>query len=90
VASTLDCYARPVEPEPDRQGRTAPRQQGPQGTRRLTQPGREDIRRYFDGVCLSVNAFAAEVCSPEFTDKARQRRKEQHEPIVQAFTPTPA
>jgi hypothetical protein len=49
---------------------------------------REDIRRYFDGVCLNVNAFAAEVCSPEFIDKLRQRRRkeEQHELVVQAFT----
>lgn len=47
---------------------------------------REDMRRYFDGVCLNVNAFAAEVCTPEFADRVRQRRTvDQHELVVQAF-----
>lgn len=53
----------------------------------LPTTAREDMRRYFDGVCLNVHSFAVEVCSVEFMDKARQRRRreDQHELVVQTF-----
>jgi len=48
---------------------------------------REDMRRYFDGVCLNVNPFAAEVCSADFADTIRQmsRKDAQHQFVVQEF-----
>jgi hypothetical protein len=55
----------------------------------LTLPtqAREEMRRYFHGVCLNVHGFVEEVCSPEFADRLAERStpQEQQELVLLAF-----
>src|SRR5690242_417182 len=41
----------------------------------LTVPrqAREEMRRYFHGLCLNVHDFVEEVCAPEFADRLEER-----------------
>jgi hypothetical protein len=51
----------------------------------LTLPGqaREEMRRYFHGVCLNVHGFVEEVCSPEFAARLSERSTaEEHQELV--------
>jgi hypothetical protein len=55
----------------------------------LTLPpqAREEMRRYFHGVCLNVHGFVDEVCSPEFAARLSERStpQEQQELVLLAF-----
>lgn len=55
----------------------------------LTLPGRarEEMRRYFHGVCLNVHGFVREVCSPEFADRLAgcAAPEQQQEQVLLAF-----
>jgi hypothetical protein len=55
----------------------------------LTLPARarEEMRRYFHGVCLNVHGFVQEVCSPEFADRLADctSREQQRQLVLLAF-----
>jgi hypothetical protein len=55
----------------------------------LTLPvrAREEMRRYFHGVCLNVHGFVREVCSPEFADRLADcaSPEQQQEQLLLAF-----
>ena len=53
----------------------------------LPAQAREEMRRYFHGVCLNVHGFVEEVCSPEFAARLSERPtpEEQQELVLLAF-----
>jgi hypothetical protein len=55
----------------------------------LTLPARarEEMRRYFHGVCLNVHGFVQEVCSPDFADRLADctSSQQQQELVLLAF-----
>src|SRR5262245_14071976 len=53
----------------------------------LPEQAREDMRRYFHGVCLNVHGFAGEVASPAFAERLARctNRQQQQEMLLLVF-----